>query len=225
MDDIDISLNSVKTECGHCFHTSCLMRNVAHNGFGCPYCRTILAEKLSSDEDNDEDDWEDEEDELYDDYALRGLRLFFNNVYGMEQEEEDIIEEKEEEEQEEVEQEEEVPIVKPSPKFITSKLMEKGITMEQLVKGYLFNNHNEYIDNEEEFYKVNAEIYGKIRSIISNYHPSQEQTLVIIDLQLNGQLSLKEEVNKINISQEVDNSAQPKSIINHINLRRRLEIL
>jgi hypothetical protein len=38
--------NCVTTECGHCFHTSCLMTSVAHNGFGCPYCRTAMAKKV-----------------------------------------------------------------------------------------------------------------------------------------------------------------------------------
>jgi len=38
-------INCVVTECKHCFHTSCLMRHVSYNGFGCPYCRQCLAEE------------------------------------------------------------------------------------------------------------------------------------------------------------------------------------
>jgi hypothetical protein len=34
--------NNIKTECGHEFHSSCFLTNVAHNGFGCPYCRKEL---------------------------------------------------------------------------------------------------------------------------------------------------------------------------------------
>ena len=30
MDQIEGDRNKVVTECGHCFHTSCLMKNVAH---------------------------------------------------------------------------------------------------------------------------------------------------------------------------------------------------
>ena len=40
MIEIDGTNNRVTTECGHAFHTKCLLSNVAFNGFGCPYCRT-----------------------------------------------------------------------------------------------------------------------------------------------------------------------------------------
>lgn len=206
MDDIMMSVNCVTTECGHCFHSSCLMRNIAHNGFGCPYCRTVLAEKPPSDE--DDDDWEEEEDEVYNNNVLRGFRLFFHNVYGLEQEEEDIIDENDE--NEEVE-EEIVPIVKPSPILIANKLIEKGVTMEQLVKILLLNDHEEYTENEDEFNQVDNEIFGKIRIIISNYHPSQEPVLLpVIEAQ--------------NPIQEIDNTAQPKSN-NNVTIRRRPIIL
>jgi hypothetical protein len=38
--------NYVTTECGHCFHTSCLMASVSHTGFGCPCCRTSMAKEV-----------------------------------------------------------------------------------------------------------------------------------------------------------------------------------
>ena len=56
MDDICLNVNCVTTECGHQFHTSCLMQNVAHNGFGCPYCRNTLAEYVKDEEDTDYED-------------------------------------------------------------------------------------------------------------------------------------------------------------------------
>lgn len=46
--------NIVVTECGHNFHCSCLMQNVVHNGFGCPYCRTEMAEEEVIDDEDDE---------------------------------------------------------------------------------------------------------------------------------------------------------------------------
>lgn len=50
--DHDSQINKVTTECGHTFHCSCLMKNVARNGFGCPYCRNVMAiQPLSDDED------------------------------------------------------------------------------------------------------------------------------------------------------------------------------
>ena len=63
MDDIIGLNNRVTTECGHAFHCSCLMQNAAHNGFGCPYCRTVMAEEPVEDDDDDQDD-QDIQDEL-----------------------------------------------------------------------------------------------------------------------------------------------------------------
>jgi len=37
--------NCVTTKCNHSFHSSCLMQNVAINGFTCPCCRAIMAER------------------------------------------------------------------------------------------------------------------------------------------------------------------------------------
>lgn len=39
--------NWLTTLCGHQFHTSCLMKNVARKNFQCPYCRELLVENVS----------------------------------------------------------------------------------------------------------------------------------------------------------------------------------
>lgn len=111
MDAIVGTVNQVTTECGHCFHTNCLMSSVAFNGFGCPYCRTVMAEKQkkshkddedsdSEDSEDDDSDYEDDEDDsLFDSYTenqtLRGFRLFTNNIQGLEHDELDIVDETE----------------------------------------------------------------------------------------------------------------------------------
>jgi len=84
-----VTVNCVTTECGHCFHTNCLMKSVVHNGFGCPYCRTKMAEEPEEeetlyDDENDDfvDDFDDDESEMFDEDALRGFRFFFNNLNG-----------------------------------------------------------------------------------------------------------------------------------------------
>lgn len=110
MDAVDTKVNCVITECGHKFHTRCLLTNIVHNGFGCPYCRTemIDVEEIEADEDeendrndtinnaffldeeeDDEDSWnppeeEDEEDntEQLEDYTLRGMRFMFAMFEG-----------------------------------------------------------------------------------------------------------------------------------------------
>lgn len=167
MDDIDFKKNCITTDCGHHFHASCLMTNVAHNGFGCPYCRSAMAEMP---EDDDESEWSEisGEEEMFDDYALRGLRFFTSNLEGEEHDQEDILEEQEDMEDPNAEPEEQV--IKPTPAFIAHKLAEQGVTMEYIVKS-LLKDHDEYDAEEEECMRADDDIFGKLRIIISNYQP------------------------------------------------------
>lgn len=107
---LSTKMNYVKTACGHEFHTSCLLANIAHNGqncFHCPSCRTIMAKKQEqgsnlilglslrpqsqADEENDDDSFEARtvinDDDVGDnfitndpDYSLRGMRFLFARV-------------------------------------------------------------------------------------------------------------------------------------------------
>jgi hypothetical protein len=102
-----------------------------------------------------------------DEDALRGFRLFFNNINGEEAAEEDIAEENvmnayahEEAEQQRV---------TPPIAFVTQKLIEQGVTIEKLVMSLLIN-HAEY-ENNDIFERVDDELFGKARVIISNYLP------------------------------------------------------
>ena len=106
MEPIESTRNCTTTECGHCFHAKCLMTSVAHNGFGCPYCRTRMADDVADEESEYDDESESVEDELYDDYALRGLRFFNNNLDGEAHDEEDVEEEDFEHPEEDVEEDE-----------------------------------------------------------------------------------------------------------------------
>lgn len=63
------AINTLVTECGHKFHASCVFKSFVNGTFGCPLCRTELAE-IPKDEDEDEEDDEseyDDEDEDEDD--------------------------------------------------------------------------------------------------------------------------------------------------------------
>ena len=185
MDVIEGNNNRVTTECGHCFHTKCLMTSVAHNGFGCPYCRTKMAEE--QEHDDEESEYSDyEEEEIYDDYALRGLRFFTNNLNCEPHDPADIQDEAQDQEQEDIEvQVEEVP--KPAPLLITQKLMEQGVTMEQLVKVLLLD-HDEYEREDEEFSRIENEIFGKLRIIITNHPRLAPQVQSIIGEPALGQV-------------------------------------
>jgi len=200
MDDIDVTKNCVTTECGHCFHSSCLMRNVAHNGFGCPYCRTTMAEEPEE----DESVWSEisDEEEMFDDFALRGFRFFMNNVQGDEHDHEDELEEQED--MEDIAEEEQAVDAKPTVAFIAQKLVEQGITMEHLLK-VLLRDHEEYDAEDEEFERVDDDVFGKIRIIVSNYEPEPQAEEVVAPAEPEHQL--------------IDDSAQPKRYAN-VTVRR-----
>lgn len=82
------SKNCVTTDCGHTFHTSCLMKNTAVNGYDCPYCRTQMAESPGDDSEDDEDsednDSESEDREEEEEYVLMGFRWFNQQINGEE---------------------------------------------------------------------------------------------------------------------------------------------
>lgn len=182
MDEVDFIKNCVTTECGHTFHASCLMTSVAHNGFACPYCRTAMAEEVAE----EEDEWEDDAtvEEIYGDDALRGFRFFMNNVNGVQHDVEDVEEEIEEMgprrrtygdvrfndngEMSWEEEEEETP----TAEFVAQTLTEQGVTVEQLVKA-LMADHEEYQD-DDDVERINDELFGKLRIIISNYKPGDQ---------------------------------------------------
>jgi len=164
--------NKVITECGHCFHTNCLMTSVAHNGFGCPYCRTAMAEEQNDEESEYDDDEEEEIDEPYDDYVLRGFRFFMG-----EEDEEDIAQEQYEQQIEEAHEEHNAVVENdhrmdyPSAAFVTEKLVERGVRMEDLVK-LVLNQHDAYqvpVRQQEALERLDGEIYGKVRIILGAY--------------------------------------------------------
>jgi len=163
MDMIDISKNCVTTECGHKFHTSCLMKNVAFNGFECPYCRTVMAEdddEDSDDEEYDEDNAEDAEDEEAEGEEEGRLRW--------------IIDEDTDEIDENYPLSDEDPI--PSFDLILKTLIEKNVSYEDLVKCTLFGHLAfSFTEHNPEINRLNELINNKIYDIIINYKPEQEE--------------------------------------------------
>lgn len=186
LDCIDGTKNQVITECGHCFHASCLMKNVSHNGFGCPYCRATMAEEQAKDED-DESEYSEYtdvfEEEMYDDYSLRGMRWMFQRAEGEELDDDaddeiegeaPIVRNLPEREDGEVDSdEEEAPQAIPTAEFIAYKLERSRVTMDMLIKAMLALDHDEYGDNRE-YNEMESNIFGRLRTIISNYRPEQQ---------------------------------------------------
>ena len=162
MDDIIGHNNKTTTDCGHTFHCSCLMKNTAHNGYGCPYCRTVMAEVPEDDEDEDdyEHEYDDDEEEMFDDNVLTSFRMFQQRNSG-----DDIEEEPEPDEDDEEAEEERVNI--PTPEMITEILVRQGVTIEDVIKCLLVE-HEEY-DDCSTIERKSDDMFGRMRIIISNY--------------------------------------------------------
>ena len=178
--------NCVTTECGHCFHTNCLMQSVAHNGFGCPYCRSTMAEVPEEEESVwSHEEEEEEEEEMFDEDALRGFRFFWNLLNGEEHDEDDDADEQQLEEWADRaarENEDEIDPNVPSIDFVAQKLQDQGVTFEQLVKVICQTDHEEYEDDEAAE-RVGNELFGKIRIIVSNYTPQQAAPQAVSSVQ------------------------------------------
>jgi hypothetical protein len=100
-DPIETHMNCMVTECGHHFHTNCMLKHVSMGNHGCPLCRSTMVNNneddeetiAEDDEDEDEDDEDEDEDdedefdyadldirndpEQRDDYIVRGFRWLF----------------------------------------------------------------------------------------------------------------------------------------------------
>jgi hypothetical protein len=174
MDCIDLTKNCVTTECGHSFHASCLMTSVAHTGFGCPYCRTKMAEEPEEDEDSlySEEEEEEDDQEIFDQNALRGFRFFWNNIYGEEHDENDDAHEQAIEDWNRAEEPDEPDVNVPTTDFVAQKLREQGVTFEQLVHMMCNLDHEEFTQDEQAE-RFSNELFGKIRVIVSNYTPDE----------------------------------------------------
>ena len=167
-DSIETTTNCVTTECGHKFHCSCLMKNTATNGFGCPMCRQVMAEVVDDDDSvNSDSTWLDMDNDTQnpDDNALTSFRMFQQQLDNDEVEE-DAAPAPDNNNEDDDDESVEEPL--PSPAYLATKMAEKGITMEDMVKALLLE-HDEYEEDFEVFDRRTSEMYGELRRIILNY--------------------------------------------------------
>ena len=207
------SNNMVTTECGHTFHTNCLMSSVAHGGFKCPCCRAVMVDVPEEDETEvaTDSEWEWSSDiEISDNYSLQSMRWMYQREAGEELEAEDP---------EDAEEEYQIPSVD----YITVALTNQGVTMNDLVKCILME-HEEYED-DQDIDEMNDILFGKIRMIVSNYPnvvemapvpvpvPTPEPTPIVQFKQSGCQLNNKQEAFEEEIREEINQSlmlAEPK---------------
>jgi len=175
MEIIDLCKNCATTECGHKFHSNCLMRSIAFNGFGCPYCRFEMVEEIADSEDEEEyedgeerEAGEDENDADEDDDAG-------GDDDGSESDDNDH-------DNDAIDPNEPLP----SFELIQKKFIEKGITYESLVKTIMFNSliyHKK--ENFEDYQKCNTFMEELFFDIVTKYNPEQEEDVVKQNKELN----------------------------------------
>lgn len=153
LDSVDISMNVIKTECKHCFHSTCFLQNAAHNGFNCPMCRNELAE-VPSDEDDDcdsDDDSDDDDDEELEDFALRGARWLMMRAEGEEIDEDDTDDDDTDDDDDEGGfiryEDESVPIV--SIDQVTTLLEQNNVSYKELVAFLILPDSRHQSDLQE----------------------------------------------------------------------------
>ena len=142
------------------------MRNVSHNGFNCPYCRTIMAEETSTD---DKDSIYSDEYEMFEDDALTSFRMFHQRNENDDVEDEPLSDDEDDDET--------LREVVPAPNldFVTTQLLNRGVTFQDLVKYALWVDQSDgfLIENEyesEQYYRTYNATKGKLRAVIHNYY-------------------------------------------------------
>ena len=171
MDVIESEKNRVVTDCGHVFHCSCLMQNAAHNGFGCPYCRSKMAEEPAEEDGSDEESTFSQVGQVLTDNALTSFRMFQQQIEGGEPEEEPEEEDEDDwetGEDEDDETEAEMPYI-PDAEYMAVNLRERGITYEDLVKHILIQEHSSWGQYYQNYDRRSSEIFGQFRAILSRY--------------------------------------------------------
>lgn len=188
-DAMDSANNQVTTECGHKFHTSCLLKNTARNGYGCPMCRSTMVENVVDDEDDrsyhydgeNDADYGDDDDDRFDEqehalvlaqrdhYVLDGFRWLFQRAEHGEIYENDPYVDTYENWNLQIHRnmvvfDEEIEAKWP---VILSELEKiKGLTYEDLLKGYLFNI-DENFGSSTKYKDYDKKATSTLRSIIN----------------------------------------------------------
>jgi hypothetical protein len=129
--------------------------------------------EYDSEDDNDSENSEvDTNREPFSNYALLGLRLFMNRLEDIEHDPEDVMADY----TLTFQSQEEQPVI-PTIEYITERLIEQGVTMNQLVHT-LAMDHREY-ENWDEPEMIYEDLSSRIRQIINEF---PEKTSAIVDI-------------------------------------------
>lgn len=190
---ISHNINCSTTECGHTFHTTCLMKHTVYNGYDCPCCRSLMAAAPSkgtprnttiryNDENSLEDrltiyegDDEDEETPQYDDYVLDGCRWMFQRATStattISEDAEDPYIDAFESWQIQINEncrtfQAEVDRKADTLLGVLKKI--KAFSHDDLVKGYLFSI-DEYFGGSAEFARYDQKVTSTLKSVLDRF--------------------------------------------------------
>ena len=200
MEIIDLCKNCSTTECGHQFHSNCLMKSIAYNGFGCPYCRFEMVEDISEDELDDEDDEEYEEGDENQEENEQGEQ-------GEQGEDDDGDDDDDDDDEDEFILNPNEPL--PSFELIQKKFIEKGITYESLVKTIMFNSmiyHKN--ENFQEYQKCNTFMEELFFDVVTKYTPQQEEEVIKTDKNELNFYFLQDDYLQIKYQREMETSLE-----------------
>jgi hypothetical protein len=165
---IAAAVNCVVTECGHLFHTSCLLTHTSYNGYGCPCCRKQLANPVTSVEDNDEEMRFLPDDS--DQYVLDGARWLFQRANNEETDDntDPYIDQFERwQTQMVINQEAREKEIERKTNLVLKELEKiKAISYEDLVKGYLFWNQEHLYANSLIYEFNNRKVTSTLTSVL-----------------------------------------------------------
>lgn len=162
-DNINESINIIRTECNHCFHSNCFLKHASINGFTCPMCRNELASECGSDSDSDTSyssdlDSDVNSQEENETYNLRAFRWLFMRAEGEPIEEDDIDDDTETIYSESDEELDNFSFVRHdnvciSITDITNKLIENGVTFRDYI-ALTIGPHENHLQDIDEFNSV-----------------------------------------------------------------------
>ena len=167
----DTLKNIIKTECEHIFHSNCFLKNVAFNGFDCPNCRNVLANIPKKDDDSDNNDNDNNDDYDYDNYdedelyLLNGSRWLFMRAEG------EPIDITDDDYYDEYIREPQPSALNISIGEIAEKIIERGVTYNQLVALLVLPDRRNTSDlveySSSKLYSLDNMIYNIIHANIN----------------------------------------------------------
>lgn len=167
---IQKGVNCMITECGHSFHTSCLLTHTSFNGYGCPCCRAQMALEPIRECDMVDNEYSRGNEQNDDDqYVLDGARWMFQRANNEPIDDTDPyvdLFERWQIQMTTTNNAYEAEIERKTTLVLKELDKIKAITYEDLVKGYLFWNEEHLYANSSKYAFNNRKVTSTLTSVL-----------------------------------------------------------